>query len=116
MISASAPNAIKLPSISDPVAIDFITYLEGYGNYTRVYQQAKSTPLVISQTLKWFEDQLPAFIRTHKSMMVNPSYVANISQGDDARTIRLKLVDGSWISVSRRRADLVRGKLTTLRR
>jgi len=80
-----------------------IVRLEGESNYTRFYF-TDQRPLVISHTLKDYEDILAEhdFIRVHKSHLVNKSFIKHFDKEG-----YLRLTDGSQISVSRRRRDEV---------
>ncbi|GAB4019172.1 LytR/AlgR family response regulator transcription factor [Spirosoma koreense] len=79
-----------------------ICRLEGNGNYTILHVQGEAKPLLVSQTLKRFEEHLPHFIRISKSTMVNPQYIDQIIW-KDAKVIYLKLTNGISVLVSRRR-------------
>jgi DNA-binding LytR/AlgR family response regulator len=60
--------------------IDFkrILYCKAESNYTRIYYQDKS--ILSSKVLKHFESELPSglFIRTHRSYLVNISFVTEL--------------------------------------
>lgn len=79
-----------------------ITRLEGRGNYTAVFLKGKTYPLIVSRTLKFFEDQLTDFIRINKSTMINPKYINKVIK-EDAKTVSLLLSDGVLKLTSRRR-------------
>lgn len=73
---------------------------EGLSNYTKFY--FKDDPsLITSKTIKEYEEMLIPynFIRTHKSHLVNASYVKEF----DAQNLNLLLTDGAQIDISRRR-------------
>jgi two-component system LytT family response regulator len=80
-----------------------IVRLEGESNYTRFYF-TDQRPLVISHTLKDYEDILAEhdFIRVHKSHLVNKTFIKHFDKEG-----YLRLTDGSQISVSRRRREEV---------
>lgn len=81
-----------------------ITYLMGWGNYTRVFL-IDSSPEVNATTLKKCVDTLPGFIRLSKSLAVNPCHVAQVRRkGDRCADV---LVNGTWLPVSRRRVTPV---------
>ena len=81
-----------------------ITYLMGWGNYTRVFL-IDSSPEVNATTLKKCVGTLPGFIRLSKSLAVNPYHVAQVRRkGDRCADV---LVDGTWLPVSRRRVTPV---------
>lgn len=82
--------------------------LAGSNNYTFVFLEGNSQPLLTSKPLKYFELQLPHFIRVSKSSLVNPAYIDKVSRST-ARSLTLHLKDGTPITVSRRRsADTLR--------
>lgn len=107
-----SPTTIKIPAMNQPVATADIIKLEGYGNYSRLYTHAEPVPVTVSQTLKWFSDQLPTFLRTNKALLVNPRYVRVVVQ-TSAQTLRLDLTDGTIVDVSRHWIDTIRAQLTT---
>lgn len=80
-----------------------IVRCEGINNYTHFYFKEKK-PLLISRTLKEFEDILcdHGFVRAHKSHLVN----INVIERLDKEGI-LWLNNGSSIIVSRRRKDYI---------
>ena len=84
-----------------------IVRCEGINNYTHFYFKEKK-PLLISRTLKEFEDILSdhGFVRVHKSHLVNISEIERL----DKEGI-LWLNNGTGIIVSRRRKDLIIGAL-----
>jgi len=78
-----------------------IVRCEGINNYTHFYFKGKK-PLLISKTLKEFEDILcdHGFVRAHKSHLVNISEIVRL----DKEGV-LWLNDGTTITVSRRRKN-----------
>jgi DNA-binding LytR/AlgR family response regulator len=81
-----------------------ITYLMGWGNYTRVFLM-DSSPELNATTLKKCVDTLPSFIRLSKSLAVNPHHVDQVRRkGDRCADV---LVAGIWLPVSRRRVPSV---------
>ncbi len=86
---------------------DEIIRLEGVSNYTRFYFTNRK-PLLSSKTLKEYEDLLQDyfFLRTHKSHLINTSYVKsyNIDNG-------LQMCDNSIVEISRRRKEEVMQQL-----
>ena len=93
---------LRIPGYRHLQNTQIICRLEGNGNYTIIHLQGQSKPLLVSQTLKRFEDLFPDFIRISKSTMVNPHYVDQIIR-EDAKVIYLKLTNGLCLLVSRRR-------------
>lgn len=103
MLPSSRPEIpFLLPGYRHIRNAQLIVRLEGDGNYTNVYLDADPTPLLVSRTLKWFEDQLPTFIRLSKSTLVNPGYIEQIKK-TDPKTVYLRLSDGHQLLVARRR-------------
>lgn len=88
----------------------FMIRLEGNGNYTVIYLSDHSRPLMVSQTLKYFELRLPCFIRASKSSLINPAYIDTVIK-QDSKTMYLQLTDGVSIPVSRRRICDTEAKL-----
>lgn len=87
-----------------------IIRLEGDGNYTLFHLKGYQKPLMVSQTLKYFENQLPGFIRVSKSSFVNPEYIDRIVKAQ-ARSMYLLLTDGARVVVSRRRMAEIQATL-----
>jgi len=86
------------------VAFDDIRLLESEGNYTRVHFGAQQ-PLML-RTLNQLEEKLdPAmFLRANRRQIVNLAQVAQVAP-NAADGLDLRLLDGSVIEVSRRRAQ-----------
>lgn len=76
-----------------------IQFLEADGNYTRIHTTGRK--IMISQTLKKVEDQLPArlFFRVHRSYMVNIHYIQAYHSYSDSQYLLLE--NGDSIPVSR---------------
>lgn len=87
-----------------------IIRMEGNGNYTVIHLRENPKPLMVSQTLKYFETQLPDFIRVSKSSLINPNAVDRIISLN-AKTMYLQLTDSVRIAVSRRRIMDIKSKL-----
>ncbi|MBC7457373.1 MAG: LytTR family transcriptional regulator DNA-binding domain-containing protein [Bdellovibrionaceae bacterium] len=60
----------------------------------------------MSQTLKWFEEQLPSFIRVHKSSLVNLAHVVLFEQ-INSREAKVILTNRVALLVSRRRVQSI---------
>ena len=86
------------------VAFDDIRLLESEGNYTRVHFGAQR-PLML-RSLSQLEERLdPAqFLRANRRQIVNLAQVAQVAP-NAADGLDLRLLDGSVIEVSRRRAQ-----------
>lgn len=61
---------------------DNILYIEGMGEYLKIYHLDSSTPLVVLMSMKRILEQLPAdrFARAHKSYIVNLNRITNNSR------------------------------------
>lgn len=61
---------------------DHILYIEGMGEYLKIYQQDAATPLVVLMSMKRILEQLPddRFARVHKSYIVNLNRIINNSR------------------------------------
>ena len=88
-------NGIRFVNIKD------ISHIESENNYSHFFFTDK-TKLIVSKTLKEFEDLLEGyhFFRIHNSHLVNLAYVQSFLQKDGDYII---LTDGSKLEVSRRR-------------
>ncbi len=82
--------------------IQQIVRLKGDGNYTNIYSIDQAKPLLVSQTLKYFELQLLPFIRISKSFLINPAYIEQVIEAN-AKTMYLQFADGTRLPVARRR-------------
>ncbi|GAB4016547.1 hypothetical protein GCM10028808_45350 [Spirosoma migulaei] len=105
-----AAGSIKLPGQSLPLALKSIVRLQGYGNYTWVHLSTQPKPILAALTLKWFEDQLPGFVRVHKSEIINPAFIRAVALDDSLQTT-VCLVNEYKAKVSRRRLEQVVAKL-----
>lgn len=61
---------------------DNILYIEGMGEYLKIYQQDAATPLVVLMSMKRILEQLPddRFARVHKSYIVNLNRIISNSR------------------------------------
>lgn len=84
--------------------LDEILRLEADKNYTSIHLIGKR-PFLASKTLKHFDEMLCEFdfIRTHKSHLVNPKYIKQVTHNNQF----LLLSDGSRVEISRRKKELV---------
>lgn len=104
-------NQLHIPGyrhLQDP---DLIQRLDGDGNYTRITLVGQESPLMVAQTLKYFEAQLPHFIRASKSTMIHPAIIKGTIQ-TDAKTLHLQLSGGRQVLVSRRRIPRILQQLS----
>ncbi len=89
-----------------------ITYCESDSNYTVVHQKDKKR-LVISRTLKEFEDILDPtqFVRVHHSYLINVKHVKKYIRGEGGEVI---MSDGTNVAVSRRKKQELMDSLARL--
>jgi len=103
MLSANRDRRIALPVSEglEMVDTDNIIYCESASNYTVVHQK-EGKRLVISRTLKEFEDMLSMldFIRVHHSHLINVRHVKKYIRGEGGEVI---MSDGTNVAVSRRK-------------
>ncbi|MEP3389661.1 MAG: LytTR family DNA-binding domain-containing protein [Reichenbachiella sp.] len=79
------PKKIMLPTFEgfEIVPIDQIIYCEADDNFTKFHLKDVIKPLLISKTLKHFENMLPTnkFVRIHRSSLINTDYVIRYTKG-----------------------------------
>ncbi|GAB2546155.1 LytTR family DNA-binding domain-containing protein [Spirosoma aerophilum] len=80
-----------------------IVWLEGDGNYSRIHL-ADGRYESLPYTLKILEEKLPAFVRIHKSSLVNPIYIQEIRNWGQ-KSYYLKLTSGQVLVVSSKRVS-----------
>jgi CheY-like chemotaxis protein len=86
--------------ISQP---SLITHLTGASNYTWVHFRNGAT-LLLSKSLSSFEELLPAFVRVHKTALVNPKFVDQIQSPPRTKAPgTVGMQGGIILPVSRRR-------------
>lgn len=90
-----------------------IIRIEGNSNYSWIYF-ADGRKVLMSTTLLKYQQDLPAFIRVHKSHLINPAFIARLDyQG--IHTCGLYLTDNTRIPVSKHRlTGLFRHQIPTL--
>ncbi|WP_461148229.1 LytR/AlgR family response regulator transcription factor [Spirosoma pulveris] len=101
---------LAFPGYRIPQPVTQIPWLEGQGNYTRIHLSGQKTPLMVSQTLKAFDRQLPAFLRANRGALINPAYVRAVTW-INSKQMTLTLLDGQLIRVARRRIEEMTIKL-----
>jgi two-component system, LytTR family, response regulator len=84
------------------IDIGTIIRLKGENNYTKLYLDGNNKILTVSKTIGDFEEVLPTkqFFRTHKSDIVNLSYLKEYNFNEGGSIV---LTDGTQLSISRRR-------------
>lgn len=86
--------------ISQP---SLITHLTGASNYTWVHFRNGAT-LLLSKSLSSFEELLPAFVRVHKTALVNPKFVDQVQSPPRTKAPgAVGIQGGIMLPVSRRR-------------
>ncbi len=90
-----------------------IIRLQAQDNYTIVYFE-KRRPFVVSKVLKTYEELLApyGFVRTHRSHLVNPSFVVDI----DVVHYNILMQDTSVVDLSRRNKTGIKKQLVELLR
>lgn len=91
------------------VAFERITHLEAYGSYTKFYNEEGQMYLG-SKTLLYYEEKLPpnAFMRIHKSFIVNMKYLSDVKPRNDNNTSpAVRLLSGKRIPIARRKISEV---------
>ena len=101
-ISAGAKIALNTTDGIYLKKIDEIVHIQAYGNYTKLFLQNNSNPMVISKTLKEFENLLkPArFVRIHTSHLINLGHLESFHNKNGGYVI---LSNGESLPVSERK-------------
>jgi DNA-binding LytR/AlgR family response regulator len=113
---------ISLPHYKRKIKISRanVVYLEGDGNYTRIYYQSAAEPLqciTVSTTLRLWEVQLSDFIRISKQSLINPDHLRRLVQLEDgSKQICAEMSTGHCIPISRRRIEVICEHLNLPRR
>ncbi|MDL2252415.1 LytTR family transcriptional regulator DNA-binding domain-containing protein [Odoribacter sp. OttesenSCG-928-J03] len=91
------------------VYVDKLHYIQAYGDYVILY--ADSGKYVKEQTMKYFEQNLPAyFVRIHRSHIVNTNMIAGVELfGKESYNIRLR--NGSSLKASATGYKLLKERL-----
>ncbi|MEY2830565.1 MAG: hypothetical protein RIQ33_2423 [Bacteroidota bacterium] len=86
------------------VKINDILFCEAEGAYTKFYLVGKQE-ILVSKNLRFYEELLDGFIRTHHSCLVNPNKIKMFDKKTDSGTIILE--SGHSIPVSQRKKEFV---------
>ena len=105
---------LKVPGLQKPVATQSIVWIQGVGNYARIYFR-NGEEFLASRTLKWFDSQLPQFVRIRKSVLINSNHVTRC-QWNQSRNVLVTVRTGNAFSVARRRIGLVAESLAPIQR
>ena len=82
-----------------------LAYFSGASNYTWL-QFRNGDRRLLSKPISYFEEQLPHFIRVHKTALINPASVADIQAPTHSKMPGMvRMQDGTELPVSRRRWD-----------
>ncbi|HPF96700.1 MAG: response regulator transcription factor [Mangrovimonas sp.] len=84
--------------------ISDIIRCQSEGNYTNIYTKGNKQPLLVSKTLKTFEELLAdsGFYRVHNSHLINLEYISKYTKGKGGY---VTMQDHTVIEVSTRRKD-----------
>ncbi len=111
---SSNSNKIALPTLDGLVFVPIkdIIRCESDANYTQFFI-LNEKPLVISKTLKEFEDMLEThdFVRVHHSHLINMLHIKRYIKGEGGIIV---MVDNSEVEVSRRKKELFLEKLKVI--
>lgn len=103
------PERIALPVGQELVFVEVaeILYCESDGSYVSVFLQHQSKPILLSKSLREFEELLnnPAFFRAHNSFLVNLKQVQKIVKADGGEIV---MRNGRSLPVARaKKAELL---------
>ena len=114
LMAGTGEQRIALPVSDGLEMVDTgnILYCESDRNYTMVHL-AGAKPLLITRTLKEFEDLLPPrdFIRVHHHYLINVRHVRKYIRGEGGEVI---MGDGVNVAVSRRKKQELMARLSRL--
>jgi two-component system, LytTR family, response regulator len=98
---------------SNPKDISEVVFFEGNVNYSTLH--TINATFTTSKTLKTYEENLDdsAFIRIHKSFIVNTRFIASLNCNEKPKSLTMK--NGKTLEISRRRAKSVKKKLKELK-
>lgn len=102
-LNKKQPKRITIPTSDGLQFIDIedIVYLEASNNYTYIHLSTNQK-LLVSRTLKDFEDILPSdlFLRIHHSTIINKRYVEKYIRGEGGQVV---MRHGNVLDVSKRK-------------
>lgn len=102
---------LRLPGYDRQQEYKSIKLLVAEHNYTRVHLVDKTHPLIVCNTLKFFADQMPEFVRANKGTLINPNIIKKAIVFNPKQMV-LELTTGESVSVSRRRIATVLAQLS----
>lgn len=106
VVETAKSTYLCIPGYKNRLTTEQIIWIQGEGNYSRVHL-TNGKQLMVAQTLSKFELLIPAFIRTHKSSIVNPNHIQTLRAIPSQKTGLLVLTGGIELIVARRRFDTV---------
>lgn len=101
------PHTSTLSLFRNKVAIHFqdLVRIEGRGNYTEFVMQNGKT-MLSSKTISYYEPLLPPFfLKVKKGCIINGYHLMTTQR---ARVDTLRMLDGTWVEVSRRNRAIVK--------
>ena len=107
-LPAAAPTRLTLPTADGllVVRVEDIQCCEAAGAYTLVHLRERAQPVVVSRSLKEYDDLLTGtghrFFRVHHSWLINLAEVRRYIRGDGGI---VELAGGRQIDVAKRRKD-----------
>lgn len=76
------------------VALDDIRYIEGMGDYLRIFLNSSPKPLMTLSTFRQLKEYLsPSFLQVHRSFIVNMNQVKEIAR------LRILMDEDTWLPV-----------------
>lgn len=95
------------------ILLNDLIRLEASSSYTLFYIKGFATPILKSKPLKYYAQKLNSeqFIRVHKSHLVNKQFIQSY-QFKSKRFV--KLIDGTKISISRRKSSNIKQNILSL--
>lgn len=94
------------------VPVASIEYLEAMGNYTSVHLVGQK-PILVATTLKRYAERLPAFLRIHKGLLVNPTHIVSY-RTRYTRTPFVELSQNRQLPISRRQTKQLDSRLSVI--
>jgi two-component system LytT family response regulator len=87
------------------ISVDEIIRCESDANYTRFFLNNDNKSVLVSKTLKDYEDLLTeyGFCRVHNSFMINLKFIKKYIKGEGGIAV---MVDGAEVEISRRRKEI----------
>jgi two-component system, LytTR family, response regulator len=94
------------------IDVNAIICVQSISNYSKLFFSNGKT-LVVAKVLKWFEESLCShqFIRVHRTHLVNRNFIHQYRRSGSSK---LRLVNGDWIDVSRRKKMFVQQYLYSI--